>query len=253
MTRYCILSIPRTGSTWIINSIGRCYSGLKNYISLDEFFTPFVNDRARFNVDKNNIIYSTIENQSIEISNISNFINERLDILLKGDKHQPLILKYMYWPHGMTEILDLENLQKIKDHNITIININRNPFESTISLLVAKLTGVSHRWNTSTGSWYTTNTGNKKEIVEPKVSIAPLDFEALYVQFLIAYKNKQNMVDKLGCTTLNYSSMHLDCMYNKIPIDIVPHAKKLYDIPYSVIIQNYEELLDLKQKIDATS
>jgi len=251
MTRYCVLSIPRTGSTWMVNDVGRHYSTLKNYITLNEYFTPFMKDNVCYHLDENNMIYSTIEKDHIEISDVNEFRNKRLDILLKGDKNQPLIIKYMYWSHAVPENSDLENLQKIKDHNITIVNINRNPFESTISLLISKRTGVTHHWDTESESWYSTEAGRQTEISVTKVSIRPSDFEGLYTSFLIAYNDKLKLVDNLGCITVNYNTLESDCLNNNIPLEVNPHSKKLYDIPYSEIIQNYEELLEIKHKIDS--
>jgi hypothetical protein len=83
---------------------------------------------------------------------LETLMENRLTTLLAGAKNQPVVLKYMYWtPRDSEKINDLENFTKIKNHNFTIININRDPFESTVSVLVSKKTNFWIRtteWNT---------------------------------------------------------------------------------------------------------
>ena len=97
--RYCVLGIPRTGSTWLINGIGHCFSRLKNYVNLHEFFTPFA-DSHHYTIDDNKMICHQKEiTDDIEIDDVNEFNKSRMDFLLKGNIKQPLMVKYMYWPY----------------------------------------------------------------------------------------------------------------------------------------------------------
>ena len=44
----------------------------------------------------------------------------------------------------------------------------------------------------------------------------------------------------------------MDCYKNKIPFQSVSRSKKIYDVDYNTIVENYDELLDIKNKLDAT-
>jgi len=250
--RYCVLSIPRTGSTWLNSGIGSCFSRLKNYINLNEFFTPFVNNN-HYKLDDNNMIYHAVEiADKFEIYNINEFNKFRMDILLSGNVKQPLLLKYMYWPFQGSLYNDLENLKKIKNHNINIININRNAFESAVSYYVVNDTGIIHKYGGTVGNitWYHTNAGKTLRITQPKVEIDINDFEIIYIQFIEAAIYKQKMADILDCVTVNYDSLRMDCLKNKIPFQSISHLKKLYDEDYSSIITNYDKMLETKTKVE---
>ena len=248
--RYCILSIPRTGSTWLNSGIGYCFSRLKNYINLNEFFTPFMNNN-HYKINDNNMIYHATEiTEKFEINDINEFNKFRMDILLNGNVKQPLILKYMYWPFEGVNYNDLENLKKIQNHNIKIININRDTFESAISFYVAKHTGIAHRYLIdANSSWYQSGSGRVASITKPKISIDINDFEIIYMQFIAADAYKQKMTDELNCTSVNYNTLRMDCFEKGIPFQAISHVQKLYDDDYSSIVTNYDKLLEIKEKI----
>jgi hypothetical protein len=251
MLRYCILSIPRSGSTWLLTGINHVTYPFKNSINLHEFFTPFTRPFVRYELDDINNIIEVVEKTRIDVINLSDFIDSRMDIFLKGDSKQPLVFKYMYWSRNEFNITDIDNLKKIQNHNVTIINLNRNVFDSTISALSSGMTGNNHRWNTpKDGEWWSTVNGRSITIDISKIIIPEVDFEATYMQFIMAYREKQKLSDELGCKTINYESLRTDCIKNKIPFQILSHSKKLYDIGYNQIIENYDKLLEIKEKIN---
>ena len=76
------------------------------------------------------------------------------------------------------------------------------------------------------------------------------DFEIIYIQFIEAAIYKQKMADILDCVTVNYDSLRMDCLKNKIPFQSISHLKKLYDEDYSSIITNYDKMLETKTKVE---
>ena len=136
------------------------------------------------------------------------------------------------------------------NHNINIININRDTFESAISFYVAKHTGIAHKYviNAST-TWYQTSAGKLPNITKPIITIDNNDFEIIYMQFITASIYKQKMADELNCITVNYNSLRMDCLDKSIPFQPISHLQKLYDEDYSSIITNYDQLLEIKEKI----
>jgi len=248
MTRYCVLSIPRTGSTWLTEGI---YGSLlsnnlnKNVINLGEFFTSpsalgGLSMRTKYVLDEGMIkrrLQPTTNTEKL----LEDFINERLSTLLDGDNTQPVILKYMYWSRLSEKINDLDNLTKIKNHNFTVVNINRDQFESTISFLVGKKTNF---WIKST-LW---NNKNIKPVTKSSITFSLEDFKSNYEIFLGVAKEKQKIADSLDCINVNYESLVEDCATKQIPFKEDNTCKKVYDIDYNEIITNYNELLEIKNE-----
>jgi hypothetical protein len=246
-----VLSIPRTGSTWLTNGIGNTYHRFANYVNLHEFFTPFTRINSRYNLDDNNFIKEFVETEPYEILNPTDFINSRMDILLNGNINQPLVLKYMYWTRNFNETNDLNNLQKIQNHKIIIVNLVRDEFESALSSIMAQITGINHRWQNTKGEYWSTSNGEKTKIDISSINVCALDFQATYFQMKQANIEKQKIADLLGCTTVNYNNLRFDCIDKKIPFQNFTHSRKLYDIEYSEIIKNYDELLEIQHTIDS--
>jgi hypothetical protein len=256
MFRYCVLSIPRTGSTWLTNGIGFAYHRFANYVNLHEFFTPFTNQFSRYQLDNNNMIKEFTELNPYEVLNPTDFINSRMDLLLSGDINQPLVLKYMYWTRNFNETNDLDNLQKIQNHKIIIVNLVRDEFESALSSIMSQLTGINHRWQNPKGQYWSTSNGEKTEIDISRMNVCALDFQATYFQMKQANIEKQKIADLLGCTTVNYNNLRFECIDKKIPFQQMSFqqmalSRKLYDIGYSEIIKNYDELLEIRHAVDS--
>ena len=57
--RYCILSIPRTGSTWLNSGIGYCFSNLENYINLNNVPTVMPEKAVAFDSVTKTVVQKT--------------------------------------------------------------------------------------------------------------------------------------------------------------------------------------------------
>jgi hypothetical protein len=256
MNRYCVLAIPRTGSTWLLEGINYTNFRFKDRINLSEFFTHYSLLTSRYELDKNSIIRHINEKNYVRALGRTDFINSRLSILLNGDANQPLVLKYMYWSGNNIEISDLDILAKIQNHNIRIINLNRDPFESAVSFIVAEHTKIWARNIDSTGQYWVindnnSNIGNKVPFINiDKFKVSDLQFKNLYYDFIKMKKEKQEIADKLNCSNVDYNSLELDCIKNMIPIKISTKSIKIYDTEYSNIIENFDQLLEIKDNVD---
>jgi hypothetical protein len=251
MSRYCILSLPRTGSTWLLEGIAShllsTYTD-KNFINLGEFLTLSINESdkyIKYYTDENKLIQQVKQLDKVPENSeyVLSFINKRLSILLDGTNQQSIILKYMYSNHVDHRINDLENLTKIKNHDFTIVNINRDPFESALSYLVSKQT---NNWIKST-LW---DNKNIESVTASSVTIPINYFKITYNIFLRVSKEKQKVTDDLNCVSVNYKSLVQDCIANQIPFEENNNCQKLYNIDYNSIVTNYDEILSLKSDND---
>ena len=250
MNRYCVLALARTGSTWLLEGLSESIesSAVDNtFVNLGEFFTPTIvhKNYIKYFVDDENIIrkVKTSEPVSENTENLINFINNRLNILTTANKQQPMVVKYMYANHVNNKINDLENLISIKNHNFTIVNINRNPFASAISYLVGQRTNV---WIRST-NW---DCQHIDAIAKTTITAPKLQFTVLYSTFLRLNQKKQKIADILNCKSVNYETLVEDCIANDIPFNGNNNCKKLYNVDYTTLIANYDELLKLKSEVD---
>jgi hypothetical protein len=249
--RYCVLSIPRTGSTWLTEGIyGALCSTNSNVMNLGEFFTLPSNlgssaIRTKYNVDEQGLLKKQIQStpclENLEKA-LETFIDGRLLTLLNADKNQSVVFKYMYWTRPDERINDLENLKKIKNHGFTIVNINRDPFESAISFLVGKKTNF---WIKST-LW---SNKNIKPMTKSSITLSSEDFKSTYETFLNMTEEKQKISDELNCVSVNYESLKDDCYSNQIPFKEENTCKKVYNIDYCDIITNYDDLVKIKEQM----
>ena len=249
MNRYCIFAIPRSGSNWLAASIGQVYHTLPNYVYLGEFFT-FHKVNEDYKLNKNNNIIQFINDNRLDDPNfMEEFKQRRLKILLEGNINQPLVLKNMYWKYPRTTHNYLKNLKKIQDHNIKILNLNRDPFDCAISIMVSDITGISHRYEIEPNNPILSSNNIQTELDVPKegsIFIDKLEFKMTYNRYMTAHKEKQKIADKLKLINIEYETLIADCFRNRIQVKINSVCKKLYDMDYSKIIQNYDDLLKIK-------
>jgi hypothetical protein len=254
MNRYCVLSLPRTGSTWLLEGIGESIEATdNNFINLGEFFTPTIvanrnyEKHTKYFVDEKNIIKKVKTSEPVleNTEHIINFVNNRINILTTGNTEQSIVVKYMYANHVHNKINDLEILNKIQNHNFTVVNINRNPFTSAISYLIGRRTNV---WIRST-NW---DCQHIDAIAKTTITAPTMQFKVTYSSFLKLYQKKQQLANRLKCVTVNYESLVQDCLINNIPFNENNNCKKLYNVDYTTLITNYDELLNVKDEVDNT-
>lgn len=251
MNRYCVLSLPRTGSTWLLEGIAESIQPINidnNFINLGEFFTHFIyNKYIKYYVDASNVIRKVKQSDVVteNTAYITNLIENRLSILNLGNDKQSIVVKYMYANHVDNKINDLEILNKIQNHNFTVVNINRNPFTSAISYLIGRRTNV---WIRST-NW---DCQHIDSIAKTNITASTMQFKVTYSAFLKLHQEKQQLANRLKCVTVNYESLVQDCLINNIPFNENNNCKKLYDVDYTTLITNYDELLNVKDEVDNT-
>ena len=254
MIRYCILSIPRSGSTWLLTGIGHMIRNLSNYINLQEFNVPSVEPHSRFELDDNNYIRKYIDDVPAEIIDPQGWHDNRVNLIHLSNPTQPCILKYMIWhSYRSVNYNDFNNLKKIQDNNVVIINLDRDPFDCSISREVSEITGITHHWffnRSKDKEWWHTTNGPKDKIENPRVNVNVDDFKVNYMEYLMTYNLKQQIAADLKCKTIRFNNLREDCLLNKIPFHYHSHAAKLYDEDYSDIITNYKDLLEIRDEVN---
>jgi len=248
MSKYCILSLPRTGSTWLSSAIGNALFISQNYINLGEFINPSARSDKIYKLEDG---YIKEYNEQLIIGNYNSFVNDRMDMIVNANKDQPTVLKYMYWPFRHPDVNYLGNLQQIVDHGYRIISLDRDLFDCAVSFTVMVATGVSHRWRNGIGKFKYTGDLVAGEVEKfETITLIEDDFKSYYLSYIIADKLKKELEAKANCSRVNYSNMGFDCFREKIPFGIHSYNIKLYDLPYDKLITNYSNLLEIKERID---
>lgn len=249
MNRYCVLCLPRSGSEMLINGIGQSYSYVQDYINLYEFFTPTNLRNEDYKINNNGKISAFPSSMPYE-SITDEFTKKRTELLCQGDKFQQLVMKYMIVKSKKSVSQNLLNLKKIQSHNIRLVNLKRDIFNSVLSLCVARHTDIWHKFEYQKEIYYSDGKGTwQKNIGIPKFNIPIREFESIYITYNFNNLEKENIVMELQCPTVNYNSIYTDCLDNKIPF-VSPSIKKLYDEEYNNIVLNIDKLYEIKLKID---
>jgi hypothetical protein len=260
MLRYCVLSIPRSGSTWLTSGIFHILRSLRGIVNLCEY-NVLMHDNHIYELDDKNYVlqqytkkFTAEEIKNVEgTMNVQEFIDNRINLLANSNINQPLILKYLVW-HGFCSVKynDYDNIKKLQDANFVVLNLDRNPFDCAISREVVEHTGIVHCWKNSTNMkyWHTTE-GNKYQVdAKPRCVIDTEEFKVNYAEYLMTYNLKQQIASDLKCLTISYDNLREDCLINKVPFHYHSHSAKLYDEDYSDIILNYDDLVKIKHDVD---
>lgn len=237
MNRYCIIATPRTGSHYLEDLIFRKLPKSKENpsIKLGEFFHD---EWVSYTDSDGNIRHEILHINTPERFQYTKEIRENI----KNNKNQSYVLRIFFLPFliknnqiKLEEIIDF--LIFLKRENFVFINLTRDIFEKTISLVVSEKT---KKWHTLEDS---------KNIDETKFPILISDWHFKDKYF---YLKQQEELTNEVLTLLNfpiinvhYDSLIEDCIKNQILISDFSVYKKTYERPYSSLIVNYNHLCDL--------
>jgi hypothetical protein len=239
MNRFCIITGPRSGSTWLELMI---YEALKNKynntVRLGEFFNPGLQEHENYTS-----INGLIE-QSATKSITSDFFKIRLNLLLDNSHSQPAVLRYFpqsyYYNYNYTDLLN-----RIIDVNFRCITLYRNVLERALSWCLMETTKYIHKFSDR----YTINDNNVirsvKDLVEKAVYIDVKHFEVKLNQCIEDHSNIVALQKISDAVILNYDTLINDCIINNIPIKEDIYIHKLRTTPNDKIISNYDELIKI--------
>lgn len=243
--RWCILSTPRSGTTYLekilVSNISKTN---KSFLVLGELYHPVNWEYEEYIDNVRKELYSSKNLNDVIRQNFIKTMFERLS----NNSDLGCTIRLFIESH----ILDIdydEIVKKLENLNFKFVYLNRNTFDKTISLAMAETTDVWHRLSESNKSIHkfenTEFTANPKPIVIPSIVFAECYAHTkLHEYYLEPYlKNIKNI------STINYDSMLLDCQSIGIDTKNDPGIKKTYDAGYESLIVNYKELTEIYKKL----
>jgi LPS sulfotransferase NodH len=233
--RWCIISSPRSGSNYLEEMIFLKVSSTGSYtILLGEILHRIIFAYR----DSNLMSYKKdSEYNSIERIDFRNTIFSKLE----NDHNMGAVLRLFVQSHYLPDNDYQALVNKLKLLNFKFIHLTRELFDSAISLSMANLTSLWHRFSSTKLGEYVE--GNKEYARNPKsINIPIYEFGKCYVDLSVTDYHNKNILKNLEYTTVRYETILADCKYNNIPIEERTDIKKLYTSNYSTLIENYSEL-----------
>jgi hypothetical protein len=248
--RWCIISGARSGSTWLEEMI---YNGFpyKNYqIKLGE---PLEHSDNYFKSSGHNHTVSLNEFGCLRLSRLPNqifknkseYIDYLIDTFNKGNPTQDIVLKVFTQPWKYSEEEYLKFLSALKNLGFKFINLSRKITDRAVSWGVMEKSKVVHRWSHDNKNYVSTYQGLSD--INDKISES-LHFEP---RIFLDYMNLTWQEDQLKSKILkyfdhvdiNYDTIVQDCHKHRIKINTKTKVQKLYNMDYSRLISNYDELI----------
>jgi hypothetical protein len=226
--RWCIISAPRSGSTRLEASM---FSIIRQQypraIRLDEPLHPNVGGT-----------YSLMLSDSMNLVRVNNMKNNRtpkelsenlIHMLRHSNKDQPVTLRIFPNQNDLTYLEYRTFLDTLNTLKFRFVYLERNIFDSVISLAFAIKTDRWHR--------------RDSELKDPEPMYIDVEwFKGLYHTALENYELTTNLLAFMSPAQINYENLMISALSQNVPIRLDPTYYKTYDLPYEKLILNYEEL-----------
>lgn len=239
--RWCIVSGPRTGSTWLERMIYQYWKSIDdNAIRCDELCD--IDIGTKFPVELNNLGYLVKTENPIDCKSVRNLMERNLEYFKKANKNQPIVLKLfvqLLKANKDDYIFFLTELEKL---GFKFINLNRILFDKSLSYYFMMTTKIVHRYTENNITFYsTTNSTNTNEVSTDKLEIDFYYFEGWYRMMEKDVQAQNEICEMFRSKTIpiNYETLLEDCL-----IEQVPHK-------FVNVIKTYEE--NYKEKIEEKS
>jgi hypothetical protein len=246
--RYCIISSPRSGSTWIEFVVfeNLKYKNMKPG-RLGEFLHPGVAKREQFVLSENNQI---IPGKKERVSD-QELVNDRMSMILNGDRNQSLTMRLFPQSYSFEFIDYIEFVKKLESCNFKFISLYRDIFSRAISWAVMDQTSIVHLIKENGRHYHTTVQGLKEKTKIDPITICPEKFTELLLRVHRDDIDRKIISSAVDAIELNYDTISHDIkqlgfvMYDT-------HMFPVHELPYTKLITNYDQLLDLYQKFKNT-
>lgn len=228
--RWCIVCLPRSGSTWLEVML---YRQIKSFRLSEYFVYGIYNnplDKMDFKLNDNNFI-EIVDKTNTTLSQ-DEFYQHRLKILLQADRDQSVTMRMMIAWDSYDYINYLKYLTNL---NFKIVILTRNIFDILISQFVSMTLMHPHTFDV-------------KDYETTKLKLLKIDTTE-FVRLLNHMKRQEKIQEtaalQFKLPTIRYETLIEDCITNNIPIDPEVNVFKTYNELYSDYVENYSELLKI--------
>ena len=247
--RYCIIAGPRSGSTWIeFILLGHLTTTDKNATRLGEFLHPHVAKFEQFVLSPNNNIIRGKQEWSTD----SETVNGRLSMLLESDISQSLTMRLFPQEYSFDFINYNDIAEQLNLRNFKFISLYRNIFSRAISWATMEHTSIVHKLNERGIRYHSTYFGDiPKKTVDP-ITICPIKFTRILLMAVRDDITRRTISESVGAVEINYDNLEDDI--KQMGISMRPtHIELTHDVPYDKLIINYDQLLEIYNKLKDTN
>lgn len=238
--RWCIMASPRSGSNYLEelifrNNLKKVTSNLDPSISLSEYLHHIWYSYH----DSNNLVQNGKElfnsDFRIKFRNNINYIIE--------NKSNPIVMRIFPQLWHKNEINLDDFFSFLQNNGFKFVYLRRNIKDRLISLTVAQYTDTWNRRIIKGKSFIingenTVSLSQDNKIIIDLNTVAKNYYDTRMTDYYLNTFNK-----KFSGNTINYETINNDC--KKIGIIVRDtYIKKLYDVNYSDLIDNYQEVVD---------
>lgn len=210
--RVCVLSTPRSGSTYMAEVI----SGTLSHFSCNQY-EPFTWNQLRIPaISKNNILISEVISDSIPTKER---VNRVLTTFKKCDISQPIVIKLFFFP-DLDDYLD-EIFSELKKLNFRLIILKRRNVEE--QLVSAGIASASNFWHNSHGNLTASIDVKNFDLIKGLYSMIE-DFDNKILKHklknvsVVYYETMIEDLNKIFNKSLNYSHVRSSVQRNESDI-----------------------------------
>jgi hypothetical protein len=247
--RYCIIAGPRSGSTWVeFILLGHLRLKNINAVRLGEFFHPHVAKFEQFILSPDKFIISGKKEWLTDFETISG----RISMILESDVSQSLTIRLFPQEYAFDFINYSDVAKQLKLRNFKFISLYRNIFSRAISWATMEHTSIVHKFNERGIQYHSTYVGDiPKKSVDP-ITICPANFTRILLMTIRDDISRRIISESVGAVEIDYDNLEKDL--KKIGVSIRPtHMELTHDVPYDKLITNYDQLLDIYNKLKNTN
>lgn len=246
--RYCIVAGPRSGSTWLEFILLEHLKSIDtNPMRLGEFFQPIVAKHEQFVLSNDNTIIHGRKNWETDRETF----NARLSMILNGNHNQSITMRLFPQDYFFDFIDYLELANTLKNCNFKFISLYRDIFSRALSWAVMDHTSIVHLFKVSDVEYHTTFQGNRKKTNVNPFSICTKNFTRLLLMAVRDDISRRMINDIVNPVELNYDTISRDI--KQLGFDILhTEISPVHELPYSKLITNYDQLLDIYKKFKST-
>jgi len=246
--RYCIIAGPRSGSTWLefIVSGNLKYKNMKPQ-RLGEFFHPHVAKTEQFVLSENNQIIPGKQ----EYLSDQETVNNRMSMIVAGDHEQSLTMRLFPQEYSFNFIDYLELAKNLEACNFKFISLHRDVFSRALSWAVMDQTSIVHLFKEGDIQYHTTFQGNRNKTNTEPFNICPKNFTRILLMVVRDDISRRMISDIVKPVEISYDNIPNDI--RKLGFRIFnTHILPVHELPYNKLITNYDQLLDIYNKLKNT-
>jgi hypothetical protein len=243
--RYCIIAGPRSGSTWLEFILIEHLKSINiTPTRLGEFLQPVVAKNEQFVLSKNNQIVLGKKEWITDQETIEG----RLSMILNGDPFQSITMRMFLQNYFFNFVDYIDIIKKLATCNFKFISLHRSIFSRALSWIVMEHSSIIHLLKVGNAQYHTTLQGNKEKTNIDPFYVNPKDFTRVLLMVVQDDITRRIIDDIVDVTKIDYDNLEQDL--RQLDIDMLPtQILPVHEMPYNKLITNYNQLLDIYNKL----